>query len=332
MVCNGLMTRMKTTAATPLTPASAQHSLAAGTPAVQPVPQLTPPSALGLIFGLGLLLLIVYGPLLNWLFRIGFRVEQLSTGGVLVLFVIAVCVRRAWRGLTVRPRVTNQGMLLLGSAILCLAIVSYLQRWILPFVMASFCLSLAAIISFLMGRAGVRAFAPAFGAILVFGMLAGMFPTLDWPLRAMAAHYAANLLTSMHVPVELALVVGQAPQLLLKVNGHHFIVATECNGFGLLTSSLILGSSLAFFYRSSWLHRVGILLLAMPIAIGCNFLRIVSISLLAPRVPVSYFLVHEACGLLFYYLGLGLIWMMVRTPHQPPPPAAMTSTAATASV
>ena len=301
---------------------------------VQAVPPAVPPSALGLIIGLGVLLLIVYGPLLNWLIRIGFQVDQLSTGGVLVMFVVAVCVRRALRRLTVRPRVTNQGMLLLASAILCLAAVSYLQylvtnvtRWVLPFVMISFCLSLAAMISFLLGRAGVRAFAPAFGAVLVFGLLAGMFPTLDWPMRSMAGRYAANLLREMNVPVQLGVIGLGAPELSLMVEGHRFIVATECNGFGLLTSSLILAASLAFFYRSTWWNRLGLVMLAMPIAIGCNFLRIVCIALFAPRLPFSYYLVHEAFGLFFYYMGLGFIWILAKSNSDVPAPPPVTTPA-----
>jgi len=98
--------------------------------------------------------------------------------------------------------------------------------------------------------------------------------------------------------------------LALAVGKQVFVVATECNGFGLLTSALLVATILMFRYRLAWLDKLGLLALAIPIAIGSNFLRIVSICLVAPRTALPYGLVHEVLGVLFYYLGLGLIWLI----------------------
>jgi len=118
-------------------------------------------------------------------------------------------------------------------------------------------------------------------------------------------------------PVELLLASGRLPELLLRVGNSNFIVATECNGFGLLTSALLVATILAFQLRLPWLSKVGLVALAVPIAIICNFLRIVGITLIAPRVPLPYGFVHEVVGLVFYLAGLAMIWFASRQEPKP---------------
>jgi exosortase/archaeosortase family protein len=128
----------------------------------------------------------------------------------------------------------------------------------------------------------------------------------------MAARYAGGLLVTMGSPVKIALEQGQPPQLLLYVKDRIFVVATECNGFGLLTSALIVATILAFQNRLPWMEKLLLWAVSIPIAITFNFLRIVSICLVAPRTTLPYGFVHETLGLVFYFLGLGLIWKVAR--------------------
>ena len=100
---------------------------------------------------------------------------------------------------------------------------------------------------------------------------------------------------------------GRPLELALAIGKQVFVVATECNGFGLLTSALLVATILMFQYRLPWFDKLGLLALSVPIAIRSNFLRIVSICLVAPRVALPYGWVHEVLGVLFYSLGLGLI-------------------------
>lgn len=301
------------------------ESTAATPPPAAPPPQRSRFAALAWVLVVGGLLLIIYAPLLLWLGQAGSQISQLSTGGVLVLLAMAVSVRATLRRAAFQPAIRQSGLVLLVAALAFLASAGYLPRLTFPLVLLSFCLALAAVIAFLFGRVGVSQFMPALGAMFVFGLMAGLFPSLDWPLRATAARYAAGFLSWLGVPVELALDLRRAPELLLMVSGHVFIVATECNGFGLLASSLLLATILVFHLRLPWVNKLGLLLLAVPIAIGCNFLRIVSIAVIAPRVPIPYMVVHEVLGLLFYYLGLGLIWFAAdrrRAEDSSPPTAA----------
>jgi exosortase len=260
------------------------------------------------ITGVGVLLALLYAPLLVWLTRASVETSQLSAGAVLVLFAVVICLRDTLETLQLDPKINNQGLVLLALGFACLWLAGRLRFPALPLVVLSFCLSFAAIISFLFGKLGVRQFLPALGAFLVFGLLVGLFPTLDWPLRGLAAKHAGSLLAWFGVPVQLGLAQGRPPELLLNVNGRTFIVATECNGFGLLTSSLLLATILAFQFRLSWERKIGLFAIAIPVAIVCNFLRIVSICLVAPRTQLPYGFIHEAIGLVFYLLGLGLVW------------------------
>ncbi len=185
--------------------------------------------------------------------------------------------------------------------------------------LVSFCVSFAAVVSFLFGRQGVRCFLPALGAIVVFGIMAVMFPGLDWPLRTLAGRYAAGFLDWLGFPVKLAVNTQGAPELLMLVPQRVFVVATECNGFGLLVSSIMLVTILVFQWRVPLLNAVGLYLLAVPIAVLSNMLRIVSIVILAPRLPVNYDLLHETLGLIFYYAALIAIWMLAEMRRQPEP-------------
>ncbi len=264
--------------------------------------------AVSLILTIGVLLGLVYAPLLIWLGKTTLSTSQLNTGGLLVLFAIIICLRDTISTLRLEPSLSNQGLGLLLAAFLCLWLAARLPKAALPLFVFSFCLCFAAIISFLFGRLGVRQFLPALGGFFVFGLLVGLFPTLDWPLRAIAAKHSAGVLAWLGVPVQVAYVPSKPPELMLATHGRIFIVATECNGFGLLTSSLLLATILGFQHPMAWVRRLGLFTLAIPIAITCNFLRIVSICVVAPRVSISYHLVHETLGTIFYLAGLALVW------------------------
>jgi exosortase len=274
-----------------------------------PPPRLDP---LGMVSVLAISVLVglLYVPLLHWLGWETLHTQQLVNGAFLVFFALVICVQDAVDRLRFDPQVSPQGIGLIALAFLSLGVAGKWHSMSLPFLLLSACLAFAGIVSLVLGQAGARQFLPALSAFFVFGVLVGLVPRLDWPLRAMAGRYAGSLLAAFGVPVKLGLVEGRPPELLLSVKGRAFIVATECNGFGLLTASLIVATTLAFLYRLPWLQKLSLGALAVPTAIVCNFLRIVSICLVAPRTTLPYGFVHETLGLIFYFLGLGLIWKM----------------------
>jgi len=265
--------------------------------------------AVSLILTIGVLLGLLYSPLLVWLGKTTLTTSQLNTGGLLVLFAIAICLRDTISTLRITPNLNNQGLSLLLLAFFCLSLVKYAPKAILPLFLFSFCLCFAALISFMFGALGVRQFLPALGGFFVFGLLVGLFPTLDWPLRAVAAKYSGSMLAWLGVKVHVILQPLSPPELDILTGGRRFRVATECNGFGLLTSSLLLATILGLQYRLAVIRILGLFTLAIPIAIIFNFLRIVSICLVAPRFPnASYHFIHETLGTVLYMAGLALVW------------------------
>ena len=273
-----------------------------------PVPSQWP--GILLIAGIGVLVGLLYLPLLHWLGAMTLRTGQLTNGALLVMFAMVICTRQTVGSLQFKPKATDWGFGLLGVAMLLLWLAGRSNFWLLPLVLLSFCLFFAGMISFLFGKAGIRQFLPALGAFFVFGLLAGMVPQLDWPLRATAARYTGSVLNQLGFSTQIGLVPGQPPQLILFTSQRKFLVATECNGFGLLTSTLLVATILMFQFRLPWVNKLGLLVLAVPLSITCNFLRIVSICLVAPRTSIPYMVVHETLGVIFYYLGLVLIWWL----------------------
>lgn len=262
-----------------------------------------------IIAGIGVMLALAYGPLLRWLAQASIHITQLSTGALLVIFAGVISLQDSVRDRRFDPQINVAGVALLGLGLVCLALARRVPAAALPLAVFSFCASFAGIIAFLFGVGGVRQFLPALGGFFVFGLLVGLFPRLDWPLRALAAKHAGSLLAGLGVPVDLALEPGRPAELVLMVGGRMFHVATECNGFGLLTSAMLMATILGFLYRLPWSSKIGLLMVAAPIAIVCNFLRIAAICWIAPRVTWPYHVVHEVLGNVFYLAGMAwVLW------------------------
>ena len=104
------------------------------------------------------------------------------------------------------------------------------------------------------------------------------------------------------------------PMLILWVNQHPFHVASECNGFGVILTSLLVAFLLGLY------RRLGAMDLLLNIAVGCfigfvfNILRIVVIVLLAPALLEHYLLMHEIVGGITFWGCLILVWLLLNGP------------------
>lgn len=261
---------------------------------------------------LGLVLALVYLPVVTWLGRLTVELEQLHNAGLIVLIALLIGLRQAVRERPLRLAASSLGIVLILIGLGILALLKIWPVFPLPMVLVSFCLSFAGMTGLILGTRGIGALLPAIVGILLLGVFAGLAPTLDWPLRALAARSSAALLNTLGFDVTVALQVGQPPHLLLAVDQRVFVVASECNGFGLLLSCLLVAAILVFYHRLSWPRRVFILILAVPTAILFNSLRIVGICAAAGRVPLPYMVIHEGIGAVSYLLALGLLWWLTR--------------------
>ena len=136
----------------------------------------------------------------------------------------------------------------------------------------------------------------------------------DFPLRLLAGKTAEWFLSLFNKSALLMLYKGHNPQIGLMVDGTPYLVATECNGFGIIGSSIVLSLVLSFFRKDvSWLRKSAAVLSSALIAFAANALRITCIVSVAPLFAKDkYMLVHEFFGYLFFALALLSVWMLSR--------------------
>jgi exosortase/archaeosortase family protein len=193
------------------------------------------------------------------------------------------------------------------------------ERWqglLSLLVIPAYCCGLAAFVRFVFGEGTRRITRTAAGTFCAFLLLSIFMQPLDWPLRGLAGTWSASALEFIGKSVELGLVgaEGGPPKLILWVEQHPFHVASECNGFGVILTSILIGLLLALYRR---LGPLDILLnMAVGLAVGFvfNILRIVIIVLLAPALMNHYMLMHEIVGSITYWGCLILIWVILNGP------------------
>jgi len=180
----------------------------------------------------------------------------------------------------------------------------------------AYCCGLAAFFRFVFGEGTRRLTRTAFGTLCAFLFLSMFMQPLDWPLRGLAGAWSASALEWMGRTVELGL-VGEAnspPKLILWVNEYPFHVASECNGFGVILTSLLIALLLALYQRLNAVDTLLNLLAGLALGFVFNILRIVVIVLLAPMLMEHYMLMHEIVGALSFWGCIILLWLALKVP------------------
>ena len=185
-------------------------------------------------------------------------------------------------------------------------------------VIPAYCCGLAALVRFVFGEGTRRITRTTAGTFCVFLLLSIFMQPLDWPLRGLAGKWSASALEWIGKGVELGLVgaEGSAPKLILLVEEHPFHVASECNGFGVILTSLLIGLLLALHRRLGVLDTALNMVAGLMIGFVFNILRIVIIVLLAPYMMNQYMLMHEIVGSITYWGCLILVWVILNGPTE----------------
>jgi exosortase/archaeosortase family protein len=276
-------------------------------PTAQPV-QTRRVQELLLAAGLVGLTVLVFWPAARWLGSEAFAKEQLKQASLVLLFAGGWIVYEQRQALRPHFLLTNTSLgWLIGSY--ALAGAALLLRHPVLF-LAGLVLAVGGLVHYVFGGQAFRRTRPlllAFGLLIICVLL---FPVLDWPLRQMAGVQSAQFLKWLGLAPQLLVAPETPVRLLLILNGQTFLVATECNGFGLITSSVLLGLIRMLYLRVRWPAFVVLLPIAAAVAFVFNFLRISAIVILAPRFPAHYHVLHETAGLIALYSGLGLVWWL----------------------
>ena len=181
---------------------------------------------------------------------------------------------------------------------------------------SAYCLALASVCFFLFGKHLDRIIYTITGTFCVFLLLSTLLEPLDWPLRGITGQWSAVLLglAKQSVLLQLNQIENGASQLLLIVNGHTYHVATECNGFGVILTSILISVMLVIFRRRSYLDCILNIMTGAIVGFVFNILRIISIVMLAPLMMNHYHLMHEVIGGIAYWSCLLFVWWLFKGP------------------
>lgn len=261
------------------------------------------------ILGLLLVTVMVFWPAATWIARQTLEHEQLRQSFFLLLFAAAVLWIDHRSRLRFQPAISRKGVVLLTLAFALLTAGFFWHTALIP--LAALAVAFAACIHFVFGDRGFNLTMPwlaGFGAFLFFMLL---FQAVDWPLRKLAGGYAAQLLALLGHEVRIGAILHSGIKLLLWVDGRYYEVATECNGFGLISSSVILALLLMLSRPLGLAWKALALAVAFLVGFAFNILRIIGIVSLAPYFPGHYDLMHEAIGLTALFSALFFLWWLL---------------------
>lgn len=255
---------------------------------------------------------VLFWPLVAWMGRHALGHEQLTNT---LIITSAAVVAIVWRE---RPRLhavwhmSRAATLLVLVAAALVGLAGVLKR---PEpVVVGMLLAVAGLVKFVWGGSARFLIRPALVALGGFLALILLMPLLDWPLRQLAGLNSAEILIRLGLAPHLVLqqTTDGAWHLVLQLERHAFIVAPECNGFGLIGSSVLLALILTQASEEPLAWRVLIVPLSAAIGFLLNVVRILAICLLAREYPgrEAYDFIHETAGTLALWTGLGLVWWL----------------------
>ena len=103
---------------------------------------------------------------------------------------------------------------------------------------------------------------------------------------------------------------------LLEIPNGSLQVADACSGFSILYATVTVAILTAYFCSDNR-HRVIILIIAAPLAIGVNIVRVLLLTLLVQwfGLDVLKTSAHEISGLLTFVVALPIIFWLGRNPE-----------------
>jgi exosortase/archaeosortase family protein len=252
--------------------------------------------------------LLLFGKSLWWLAGNALARDQIAHAAVVMIFGM-VFLFREWP--EAHPLVLSFGHRAAGfyaGACFGAALAGFLHQPLLMLCALGFLAG--AVLLFVFGD---PVFQPALGFGLAFSgftFLSVLFPFADWPLRLLAGKTAMWFFGLLGDPVQLGLAAGP-PRLILIAGGRPFEVATECNGFGIISGCILLALLLVFSRRLRVVDKLAVLTLAPLLGLFSNAARIFLIVLLAPAVGEYYRFMHEAVGIVLFFGTLAALWWLV---------------------
>jgi len=252
--------------------------------------------------------LLLFWRSLWWLAGTALAREQIAHAAVVLVFGLIFLLRERREATPVALRFGRRAAEFFTCACLGAGLAGLFHQPLLMLCALGFLAG--AVLLFVYGDPVVR---PALGFGLAFSgftFLSVLFPFADWPLRLLAGKTATWFFGLLGQPVELGLATDP-PRLILVSGSRPFEVASECNGFGIISGCILLALLLVFSRRLRVADKLVVLALAPMLGLFSNAARIFFIVLLAPVVGDNYHLMHESVGILLFFGTLAVLWWLV---------------------
>jgi len=152
----------------------------------------------------------------------------------------------------------------------------------------------------------------AFPMLLLVTMIP--LPALVWnalatPLQLFASDTAANLAQWFGVAV-------YRDGNVIHLAGLSLGVAEACSGLHSLSALTIAALLLGFLQCSSIWMRIALVLLAIPLAVAVNVVRVTGTAILADHwEAIAFGFYHSFSGWLVFLMGLSALWLIARVLH-----------------
>jgi exosortase len=174
----------------------------------------------------------------------------------------------------------------------------------------SFVMLLAGLVWTFWGAARLRAL--AFPLLLLATMVplpALLFNALSAPLQLMASDWAVRIAQFCGIAVF-------RDGNIIQLSGVTLGVAEACSGLSALSALLVGSVVLGYAVCSGWISRLALVVIAVPLAILVNIVRVAGTAILADHQP-AYALgfYHTFSGWLVFVLGFALLYAAGRLLH-----------------
>lgn len=203
--------------------------------------------------------------------------------------------------LSLESKPTNMGLLFVFAGLACYLVGSAAGE--LFTMRISLLVVLAGVILFARGATLFKRVSfPFFYLIFMIPLPYILYDAVAFPLKLFVTKYSVEFLKLIGIPV------FREGNVINLVNTSLEVV-DACSGVRSIVSLLALATALAYFSLNGWVKRVALVLLAIPIAIFTNGVRLVGTGILATRygskAAEGFF--HEFAGLVIFGVAIVLL-------------------------